>query len=75
MDGVADLTLERADTFFVGLALGDLALEVRATFGVRLAELADRGHMQRVVELAVAALGEPVDGSPAGGELDGAVPL
>ena len=37
---------------------------------MRLAELADRGHVDRVVELAVPAFGEPMHDAAAGGELD-----
>lgn len=37
--------------------------------GVGLAELTDRSHVERVVELAVAALGEPVNGATARWEL------
>ncbi len=45
VDGVADLALERSDRLALGLALGNFAFEVRATFGVGLAELADRCHV------------------------------
>ena len=54
----------------LGLALGDAPVEVGAALAVALAELADRGQVQRVVEGAVAALGDPVHGAAAGGELD-----
>jgi hypothetical protein len=60
VDGVADLAFERAQGFFLGLALGDLAVEVGATVGVGLADLADRREMQGVVQPSVAALGESV---------------
>jgi hypothetical protein len=71
VDGVADVMLQRADRFFAGLAFGDPAFEVGAAVRVRLAELADRGHVQRVVQLAVPALGQSVHGAPARGVLDG----
>ena len=53
---VADLSFQRADRFFLGLAVGDFAVEVRAAVGVRLADLTDRGEVQGMVEAPVAAL-------------------
>ncbi len=69
VDGVADLALERAQSLLVGLALSDASVEVGAAVGVGLAELADGGHVQRVVDVAVPSGGEAVDGATAGGEL------
>ena len=60
---VAELSFQRAQRFFLGLAVGDFAIEVGAAFGVGLADLTDRGEMQRVVETTVSALGEPVHDS------------
>jgi hypothetical protein len=57
VDGVGDLALERPQRFLLGLALGDASVEVDAAFAVRLAELADRREVQRVVDVAVAAGG------------------
>ncbi len=44
-DCVADVALQRAQGFSGGLALGDAPVEVGASVGVRLAELADGGHV------------------------------
>src|SRR5690349_12837769 len=71
VDGVADVALQRSECFAFGLALGDPPLKVGASFGSGLADLADGGHVQGVVEVTVAALREPVHDAPAGGELDG----
>src|SRR5918994_540209 len=71
VDGVAHVALERAEGFLLGLALGDLAVEVGATVGVGLADLADGGEVDGVVQAPVPTLGQAVDGSPAGGQLDG----
>ena len=60
VDGVAHVTFERAERFLVGLAFAYTTVEVGASFGVRLAELTDRDHVDRVVEFAVPALGEPM---------------
>jgi hypothetical protein len=54
VDRVADVALERADRVLLGLALGQLALEVRAALGVALADLADGGQLQGVVQPSVA---------------------
>jgi hypothetical protein len=71
VDGVADMTLERPEGFLLGLALGDFAVEVGAALGVGLADLADGGHVDGVVQATVASLGEAVHNSPTGGQLDG----
>ena len=73
--GVADLALERAEGFFLGLALGDLSLEVDASDGRRIADLGNGGHAERVVELTVPALGDPVNDSAARSELDRCRPV
>ena len=70
VDGVADVAFEGADGVLLGLALGELALEAGAALGVGLADLADRGEVQGVVEAAVAALGDAVHDPATGGTLD-----
>jgi len=70
VDGVADLALQRPQRFLLRLALVDLAIEVGATCRMGLAELTDRGHVEGMVQLAVAALRQPVNGATTGGELD-----
>ena len=50
--------------------LGQLLLVVRAAFAVLVPELGDRGHVDRVVDAAVAAQREPVDLAVPGGHLD-----
>ena len=59
VDDVGELTLERADCFFGGLALGDFAVVVD-TAGSVMAELCDRRDVKRPVQLPVASLVEPV---------------
>ncbi len=59
VDGVADASLQRAHRFFVAVALGAFA-EVVVTSGGVVADLGDGGEMDRMVELAVAAVVEPV---------------
>ena len=44
----------------LGLALGDLAVEVGTALRVALADLDDGDHVDRVVEVSVAAKREPV---------------
>ena len=56
IDGVAHMTFQRAQCFFLRLTFRDASIEVGAAFGMRLAELADRDHVDRMVELAVPAL-------------------
>jgi hypothetical protein len=70
VDGVADVALEGADGVLLGLAFGELAFEVRAALGMRLADLADRGEVQGVVEASVATLGAPVHDPAPGGTFD-----
>src|SRR6266496_3657803 len=71
VDGVADAPLERAHGFLLGLALGDLAFEERAAWGVREADLGDRGDVDGVVQLSVASPGEPMGDAPTRRHLDG----
>src|SRR5215472_8328215 len=58
-DGVADLAFERAQRFFGRLALGPFLVVAGAALGVPVADLGDRGHVDRVVEAAVTAPGQP----------------
>ena len=51
VDGVADTPLEGAEGFFLGLALGDFAVEVGTPVGVGVAELGHRRDVEGVVEL------------------------
>jgi hypothetical protein len=56
----------------VGRPVGTrLAVEVGATSRARVADLADGGEVDGVVESAVPALGQAVDRSSARGQLDG----
>ena len=59
IDSIRDAAFQRSDGFLTGLALGDLALVVGVAFGV-VAELADGGDVDGVVEFAVASRVEPV---------------
>ena len=43
----------------MGLALGEFLVVVGAALAVQLADLGDRGHVDRVVEPAVPAPGQP----------------
>ena len=63
VDGVAHVTFERAERFLVGLAFDDAPIEVGATFGVWVAELADRDHVDRMIESAIPAARQSVHGS------------
>jgi hypothetical protein len=63
------VAFERADRVLLGLALGQLALEVRAALGVALADLAGV-QVQGVVQPSVAPLGDTVDDPATGGSLD-----
>jgi hypothetical protein len=69
-DGVADPPLEGPERLFVRLALGQLLLVVRAAFAVLVPELGYGGHVDRVVDAAVAAQREPVDLAVPGGHLN-----
>ena len=70
-DGVADLPFQAAQGFFAGLAFGPFLVVVGAAGAVLVADLGDRGHVDRVVEAAVAAPGQPVDFPAARRYLDG----
>jgi hypothetical protein len=70
VDGVRDLTLERPQGLLLRLALGNLAVEVDPSLGAGVADLSDRGHVEGVVELAVAAAREPMHDPPTRGQLD-----
>jgi len=59
VDGVGDPAFEAAQCFEVGLPRGPLSPVVGPPVGVE-ADLAERGHAQHVVDLAVASPGEPV---------------
>jgi hypothetical protein len=74
-DGVADLPLQRAQGFFAGLAFGPFLVVVGAARAVLVPDLGDRGHVDRVVEPAVAAPGQPVDLPAAEETSTGAVPF
>jgi hypothetical protein len=65
VDSVGDAPLERTHSFFLCLAFGDLAFEEGAARGVREADLGDRGDVEGVVQLSVAAPREPVGDPPA----------
>ena len=54
VDGVADTSFQTAHRFFAALAIGLFAEVVRAA-GRVVADLAERGDVDRVVELAVPA--------------------
>jgi hypothetical protein len=56
-DGVADLPFQAAQGFLAGLAFGQFLVVIGAARAVLVADLGDRGHMDRVVEAAVAAPG------------------
>src|SRR4029077_15262537 len=70
-DGVADLAFERAQRLFRGFAFGRFLVVASAGLGVAAAELGDRGPVDRAVEPAVAAAGQPAGLPAAGGHLDG----
>src|SRR5213076_3375572 len=53
-----------------GHSVGDLLVVVGAALAAAVADLADRGHMDDVVQLPVPAPGQPVDRPVAGGDLD-----
>jgi hypothetical protein len=54
VDGVGDLSFQRPDGFFGALALGAFAVVVVAS-RAGVAELGDRGDVDREVQLPVAA--------------------
>src|SRR6266508_4314100 len=59
VNGVADVSLQRAHRFFAGLGLG-LFAEVVDAPGCVVADLGDGGHVDRMVQLAVPARVQPV---------------
>jgi hypothetical protein len=70
VDRVADLAFECAECGFAAHAFVELAVIVGVARSAGIADLGDGCHMDGVVELAVAATGESVDASVAGGDLD-----
>jgi hypothetical protein len=69
-DGVADPPLEGPERFLVRLSLGQLLVVIRAAVAVAVPDLADRGHVDRVVDAPVATQRQPVDFPVPGGHLD-----
>src|SRR6516165_3376352 len=61
---------EAAERLLVRLALSQLLVVVGPALAMFVADLGDRGHVDRVVEPAVAAQRQPVDLPAAGGHLD-----
>jgi hypothetical protein len=61
IDGVGDVSLEGAQGFSFGLALGDLAIEVGPSARVGLADLAYGHHVDCVVKPTMTAQREPVE--------------
>jgi len=70
VDDVGESALEAAHGFVRGFPSGDLAVEVRPAFR-GITELDYGHHVQRLVDLAVAAAGEPMPHVVAGGRVDG----
>src|SRR5207247_3736985 len=70
IERVTDLAFERAERALAGHSVGDLLVVVGAALAAAVADLADRGHMDDVVQLPVPAPGQPVDRPVAGGDLD-----
>ena len=60
VDDVGDPSLECSKRFFVGLAFGDFAFEVSAARRGGVAELGDRDHVDRPVQLTVPLRVEPM---------------
>jgi hypothetical protein len=67
VDGVADPPLEGPERFFVRLALGQLLLVAGAAVAVLVPDPGDRGHVDGVVDAAVAAQREPAGLAVPGG--------
>jgi hypothetical protein len=59
IDRVAHTPLQGSQRFFLTLAFGEFALVIGPSWGV-VADLSDRGHMQRMIELAVTGRVEPM---------------
>jgi hypothetical protein len=55
-DCIADAALEHTERFLSGLALSDLAVVIAAPLAVKVADLSDSRHVDRVVEASVATL-------------------
>jgi hypothetical protein len=67
----ADSAFQRAERGLATHPFGDLALAVGAAFAAGAADLGYRSHVDGMVELPVAAAGEPEYDPVAGGDLDG----
>ena len=70
VDGVADLPLEGPERLFARLALGCFLVVVSAAVAVLVPDLGDRGHVDRVVDAAVAAQRQAAGLAVPGGHLD-----
>jgi hypothetical protein len=70
IEGVADVTFEWAQRLSLGLALGDLAIEVGPTLRMGLADLADRHHVDGVVEATMTPKRESMEYPTPRGVLD-----
>src|SRR2546421_5573711 len=71
VDDVADAPLEGPERFLFRLAFLNLAVEERASRGVRVTDLGDGRDVDGVVQLPVAASGESLHDPAAGGDVDG----
>jgi hypothetical protein len=71
---VADVTLERAQRLSLGFALGDLAIKVGPTLRMGLTDLADRHHVDGVVEATMTPQREPEEHPPPEECSTGAIP-
>src|SRR5215471_757319 len=69
VDGIADPPLEGPERFFVRLTLGYFLVVAGAAVAVLVPDLGDRGHVDRVVDAAVAARRQAVDLAVPGGHL------
>jgi len=67
VDDIGDPSLQGAEGFFAGLALVDLAGVVGPAQGVAVADLGDGDHVDRPVQLPVAAQVDPVPWPRPGG--------
>ncbi len=70
VERVADATLQRPDRFFLRLAFGEFALVVAVAGRMGMADLGDRGHVDRVVQLPVPSPRQSVGEPPTRGHLD-----
>jgi hypothetical protein len=55
VERVADAPLERTECFLLCLSLREFAVVVAASRRVRVTDLGDRSHVDRMVQLAIAA--------------------